>query len=1297
MRRDVLAARVWWPVAVWATAAWLAAAGAAAEEAFRERIEAEWDRHDQERLLQVHWPGTIRSVQGDLDWPGVDVQDTGGRLPVTRAAGLTVDGRLDEPCWSHAQRLPAGPPDQPVQPWVALLRDEEHLYVGARFPTAEEAAFRRQTTAVDASGAVNGVKDGRYAFHTGHEPNPWWQVDLQARQAIGRVVVFNRLDFPPGVANAYQLAILVSDDGETWRRCYENQGQAFGGVHEGDPLVVDFPAEGAGAVEARFVRIQIPSAAPIFLHLDEVEVYAPGDTAENLALHRPAEQSSLSPWSRGAPLVTLDGTPVGLEVVEGSPVVTVAGQPLDAAAYGIVRDGGETTLEAAIRLADLPAGFPATAAAFRAPPAALAAETPWRIGWPEEVSLGYGRNRLELRVDAADAASEEREPLDVEVETVVFTQAGPQRQVVHRQRLHDSAALPLDFTLTDEGAAALIVDGRQAGAATRQGRVFLVAPLYETLDRAARLAAAYGLDLPEEAPALRRQADALSERETAEGTDPAARRALYHEARWLARRVAFMNPAMQFDELLFVKRFTQETFPDVCLNHMPWVSRPGGDVCVLRLAGPEEQGTVRPLIDGRLGPGHVHGVDLWFDGDRVVFGYARKEEDAPPAGWLDRSEGFRLRLELEPTRLFEVNIDGSGLAQRTSGEWSDLDPTYLPNGNVAFVSERCGYSLQCNEYDKDETSTNLYALGGDGSIRRLTVNKDGDYLPYTLEDGTIGYTRWEYHERGWAHIQSLWSVRPDGTGADAIFKQHMNDPWAVQTCRSIWGTGRLVGVATGHHTLPAGPVILISPQKGVSTPDGIRIVTPGALPPQGGMVGMAVPEGGVMGTSGYYMTPWPLSETSFLVSYGAFGRGYDVGQEVDPSGYAIYLIDVFGTKELIYRDDTISSFSPIPVAPRPRPPILATRTDPSVPYGVCIVQDAARGLEGIDPQQVKYLRVAETIAWPYCNTYGGQRYEEDVKAVMINWNPVRVLGDVPLEADGSARFRVPTDRALYFQLLDADRMEVQRMRSFINLQAGEVRGCVGCHETRGEAAHPLGYPLALTREPVDPLPLPWGPVPISFLRDVQPVLDRHCAGCHGGLAPAAGLDFSGGLTARYNRAYDTILEHGLVARSNIDEDARVTMPLEFGSHRSRLVEVLRSGACGERVELSEEEWLRLVAWIDANGPYHDGFINKRLPQMPYDIANDADLRAEIAAVHAARCGDCHAPAEVTRMDWIDLARPEATRFLAAPRAGGAGGCPAPVYSDDDPDYLRLRERIERAAALAWERPRRDLRALVEAP
>ena len=118
---------------------------------------------------------------------------------------------------------------------------------------------------------------------------------------------------------------------------------------------------------------------------------------------------------------------------------------------------------------------------------------------------------------------------------------------------------------------------------------------------------------------------------------------------------------------------------------------------------------------------------------------------------------------------------------------------------------------------------------------------------------------------------------------------------------------------------------------------------------------------------------------------------------------------------------------------------------------------------------------------------------------------------------------------------------------------------------------------------------------MSFLRDVQPVLDRHCAGCHTGLRPAGGVDLCGGLTAEHNRAYDTLVPSKtptLLSVSNKHDDARISEPKAFGSHRSKLLDVLRDKKHRD-VKLSPEDHLRLVTWIDANAVYHDRLIDKR--------------------------------------------------------------------------------------------------------
>ena len=61
----------------------------------------------------------------------------------------------------------------------------------------------------------------------------------------------------------------------------------------------------------------------------------------------------------------------------------------------------------------------------------------------------------------------------------------------------------------------------------------------------------------------------------------------------------------------------------------------------------------------------------------------------------------------------------------------------------------------------------MFAVNADGTgLTKLTVSKDGKWDPFLLEDGTIGFTRWEYVMKFWSPIQMIWSVRPDGTECD---------------------------------------------------------------------------------------------------------------------------------------------------------------------------------------------------------------------------------------------------------------------------------------------------------------------------------------------------------------------------------------------------------------------------------------------------------------------------------------------------------------------------------------------------
>jgi hypothetical protein len=495
----------------------------------------------------------------------------------------------------------------------------------------------------------------------------------------------------------------------------------------------------------------------------------------------------------------------------------------------------------------------------------------------------------------------------------------------------------------------------------------------------------------------------------------------------------------------------------------------------------------------------------------------------------------------------------------------------------------------------------------------------------------------------------LWTIRPDGTMNDALYKSHFNEPQSVREPRSIPGSEKLVVIATGHHAPPEGAVAVVDPSLGVNNPAGLSYVTPSCSPLEGGLGSCpTVAEGGVPDRGGLYRTPWPLSEKSFLVSYAHASPG--------KTSYSAYYVDVWGNKELIHRDPVMDVLCPIPLRPRPRPPASPSTVDPESSCAICYVEDVNREMSGVEPGTVRYLRISERLQWYFGkgDNTGPIRWTPGTQHSRNfgywTWSPTRVIGTVPVEADGSAYFKVPAGLAVYFQALDENMMEVRRMRSHVEFKPGESRGCVGCHETKHYVPKTVAgqSPLALRREPSIPKPPPWGDVAIlDYEQMIQPIFDRHCVGCHGVTDPKAAPDLTDArdphgfmqsyrslfgiekgeptpLGEGYREAYPemTNLEQdenalyeavkkriyspdGLLCLSNHMSGPEVTQPKQFGSHRSRLVLTLLEDEVHKKdVSLSRGEWETLVTWVDANAPYastYFQYFDSTGKQLPHAV------------------------------------------------------------------------------------------------
>jgi hypothetical protein len=686
----------------------------------------------------------------------------------------------------------------------------------------------------------------------------------------------------------------------------------------------------------------------------------------------------------------------------------------------------------------------------------------------------------------------------------------------------------------------------------------------------------------QEAAALDRLLRQRESLQAAKNRDPAAWKRLYLETRWAVRRIVFADPAWDFDKLLFVGRQTYCS-SHIYTDHFDGSSRFGGNLYVLSPIGPE--GKVTSLA-AELSGGIFGRFDLSFDARRVVFAYKR-----PGQGY----------------RIYEIGVDGRGLRQLTHDEpdepelyksfqhgVDDLDPCYLPDGRIVFTSTRSRRAVICTN---NFTSTSLHVMDADGRrLRCLSGNTVNEFAPTVMHDGRVLYTRWEYVDKGAGDVQSLWSVHPDGSHPAHVYKNNCPKPPTLIDARQLPGQSHLF-VCTGapHMPLAVGPLMLVDLHRGQTNPAAMTNLTPEiALPLHYGYPGAA---------QGFYKEPYPLTEKIFLVAYH-FGPRHD-----DPAGYGLYAFDTSGHREHICRgpEPGISCWQPIPLRPRPVPPVIPSLVETAEPQLVegnnatLFLQDVYAGMKGIERGRVTYLRVMEDVPKPWgpswCSPAQGDTLGLQNPAISLRGHFVikRVHGIVPVRDDGSALFTVPPGRNLYFQALDANHMELQRMRTFVNLMPGELRSCVGCHEPRRLAPSPLPA-MALAESPRELVPQPGESVPrvVHYPLDVQPALDRHCVRCHSATKPDGGLDLSGEMTALFSKSYENLIHKGLI--NHIDSDPRdnyipAEPPLTFGSHKSKVVEVLLKGHYDAK--LSREEFIRLVTWIDANAPFYGVYEGKK--------------------------------------------------------------------------------------------------------
>ena len=684
--------------------------------------------------------------------------------------------------------------------------------------------------------------------------------------------------------------------------------------------------------------------------------------------------------------------------------------------------------------------------------------------------------------------------------------------------------------------------------------------------------------------------------------------------------------------------------------------RAAGRLCKLDVA----TGEVTHLVDDPQGS--VRDPVVHYDAKKVLFSWRKAD-----------SETFHL---------YEINLDGSGLRQLTDGKYDDIEPTYLPDGDIMFISGRCRRWVNCWLTQVGV----LYRCDADGgNIRQISANVEHDNTPWVLPDGRILYQRWEYVDRSQVDFHHLWTANPDGTG-QMVYFGNMHPGGVFIDAKPIPGTDEVVLINSPGHGAKehAGHVAIVTDRFGPDKRDAMRNISPRG-----------------------FRDPFPLSDSAFIVAQNRKmvlmdheGRCVDIHE----------LPKAYGGAEL---------HEPRPVIRRPRERVIPPRIDLKEDCGTLILSDIyfGRNMEGVKRGDVKKLLVLESLPKPI-NFTGGM----DPLSYGGTFTLERLVGTVPVEEDGSAYMRLPANRALFFVALDAQGQSVKRMQSFLTVMPGERVSCVGCHEDRGETPvnkGDLGRLQALQRSPSVPIRPEGIPQIFDYPRDIQPILDKHCLKCHDYDKREGGVVMTGDRGPMFSHSYATLAIRRQVADGRNYAKGNYA-PRQLGTAASPLMKKIAGDH--HKVQLSRHEQDMIRYWIESAAAYPGtyaalgngavgGYAQNRLVHKDDGWPTAKPYRAVIEK----SCLGCHKkllnlpiPRSISdeiglsfwRPNWTDkrlrfsrhlmfnLSRPEKSVLLLAPlpkEAGGLGLCRqglakdapmATVFADTKaPDYQSVLAHI----------------------
>ena len=345
------------------------------------------------------------------------------------------------------------------------------------------------------------------------------------------------------------------------------------------------------------------------------------------------------------------------------------------------------------------------------------------------------------------------------------------------------------------------------------------------------------------------------------------------------------------------------------------------------------------------GHGDVSDPEVSYDGSKLLF--AMRCETGASASCLSpdgTSNDTSWRIwEYDIGRKTFTRIRCDAGPNTPTGD--DVDPAYLPDGRIVFVSNRQVGSRQhmaeegetpfayLDEYERQRT-TDLHAMDANGqNCHQISFNQSHDRNPTVLQNGDIMYSRWDHV--GGRNQFTIFTTHVDGTELFVQYGAHSNVNSFLHPREMP--NGQVISDAMPLSRTHEGGALMM-----IDIANYSEIDEPGPNVPPGGQ-GQAQPTehtvtfGRGISQYGRFSTPYPLWDGTnrVLVSWTAscaatnscvmttnpLTGALEQSDENTPPVYGVYMLDL-GTKSMrpvVVAPAGYAVLDPVAIQPRPVP------------------------------------------------------------------------------------------------------------------------------------------------------------------------------------------------------------------------------------------------------------------------------------------------------------------------------------------------------------------------------------------